>query len=807
MILGPTPAEIVILVDYAQAGGFQIREVTDKLSRLGIVSTSCLIISLLDDPPPFIDGEPDIDEFISKRKTCPGVGWVHMHKKFWIAPKLIAGYNLAHRYINEANPKLIIALGKAPLVLFTGQDKLASWRGSRLNPPSLNCNFLPTYHPRVLKKQPDQRFILDNDLTRAFNIYTGKQTPRLYNFTIQPSFTEVINSLSALLGEADAHNERSEILKLSGDLETRAGHIACFGIAWSAEKALCIPHLVVNEENPFYWTVEEEAIIVSMYGQLFYHPAIQWIGQNFSYDCQYFRRHWGMFPISVRDTMISHHALHSNIRKGLDFLSSLYAQDHIYWKDEIKEWDPKIGEKQYWEYNCKDACITYEIDDVLVEEQRTRENAAYDHLQFQQALFFPVFRMMNRGINYDVNKCKEHKGKLTEIAFDRQQQLNWLVGHELNPKSPTQLIKLFYTDLGIPGVRALNGESLTTNSPTLAMIAEKQPMLKPLCQLIVELRSLGVFLSTFIDASLDADGRMRSDFAIAGPTTYRFASRENAFNAGMNFQNIPVKEKQKIKDDNYVKLPNIRELFLPDPGKTFFDIDLDRADMQAVGWEADDANLKMVLRKGIDLHCMSAAEIYGIKGIPVEELAESHPNYLEHRARIGKAYRDKTKNGGHACDYAVGDRKLAQTLGITVHEASAFKARWFGLFPGIRKWHTRTEQAVLSRGYIENKFGARLYCFGRFNLPEFLGWLPQSTVAGVINRALVNIDDAQRKGETTIELLIQVHDSLAGQFDTAKKDSEILTLKRLASIIVPYEDPLIIPVGVKTSTKSWGDCK
>jgi hypothetical protein len=59
--------------------------------------------------------------------------------------------------------------------------------------------------------------------------------------------------------------------------------------------------------------------------------------------------------------MIGHHSIHSNTRKGLDFLSSLYAHDHIYWKDDIKEWDPALGEKQYWNYNCKDACVTWEI--------------------------------------------------------------------------------------------------------------------------------------------------------------------------------------------------------------------------------------------------------------------------------------------------------------------------------------------------------------------------------------------------------------------------------------------------------------
>jgi DNA polymerase-1 len=300
---------------------------------------------------------------------------------------------------------------------------------------------------------------------------------------------------------------------------------------------------------------------------------------------------------------------------------------------------------------------------------------------------------------------------------------------------------------------------------------------------------------------------MRCSFSIAGPTTYRFSSSENAFGSGMNLQNIPVAEKAKIKDPNYIKLPNIRKLFIADPGYTFYDMDLDRADLQVVVWEADDKELKMALREGLDLHCFNAVTVYDIKGIPADELKESHPNYKEHRARIGEAKRGKTKAGIHATNYGVGDRKLAQTLGITVHEASLFRAKWFGARPGVRKWHLRTEEAIAKKGYIENKFGARLYNFGRPNLPEFLGWLPQSTVAGVINRALVNVDGAYQRGETSNQLLIQVHDSLAGQFLTSRKDEEIVKLRELAQVVIPYDDPLVIPVGINCSEKSWGDCK
>ncbi len=429
------------------------------------------------------------------------------------------------------------------------------------------------------------------------------------------------------------------------------------------------------------------------------------------------------------------------------------------------------------------------------------------HFDFQQSLFFPVLRMMNRGIRIDTAQRGALRKELIEAVIDRQEKLNWVVGHDLNPKSPAQLLKLFYNDLGIKGIQALGKETLTTNSSALVTIAEREPLLKPLCQLILELRSLGVFLGTFIEADLDSDGRMRCSFSIAGPTTYRFSSSENAFGSGMNLQNIPVAEKAKIKDKDYIKLPNIRKLFIPDEGYTFFDMDLDRADLQVVVWEAEDADLKKALRLGIDMHCFSAVDIFNIKGIPHDELTESHPNYKEHRARIGEANRGKAKAGVHATNYGVGDRKLAVALGITVHEASIFRARWFAAHPGVRKWHTRTEENVAKSGFVENKFGARLYNFGRFQLPEFLAWLPQSTVAGVINRALVNIDNAEQRGETSTQLLIQVHDSLAGQFLSSRREEEVANLKRLAEVPIPYEEPLIIPVGINCSNASWGACK
>jgi hypothetical protein len=356
--LGPIPANIAIIGDFPDRFGDGSSATFQALHRNGIVSTSCFFSTLTEHQPP--DGA--IDNWVSDRKTCPGAGWEYFRGKWW-HPDLLKGCRRVETMLAEVAPRIVITLGKAALAYFCGPTAVDKWRGSRLSPPEYSFTVVPTFHPRVLAVMPERNFIFQADIKRAYNIYVGKQLPRHYNFIIKPSIDQAIETLTDLLTRADS----GEKLKLSGDLETRSANIACFGIAWNETDAICIPHLVVHPDNPFYWSVDDEAQIVWLYAQLFHHPNILWVGQNYLYDCQYFHRHWGILPVSVRDTMIGHHSLHSNIRKGLDFLSSLYAHDHVYWKDEIKEWDPHIGEKQYWTYNCKDACITWEIDDRIVE--------------------------------------------------------------------------------------------------------------------------------------------------------------------------------------------------------------------------------------------------------------------------------------------------------------------------------------------------------------------------------------------------------------------------------------------------------
>jgi len=235
-----------------------------------------------------------------------------------------------------------------------------------------------------------------------------------------------------------------------------------------------------------------------------------------------------------------------------------------------------------------------------------------------------------------------------------------------------------------------------------------------------------------------------------------------------------------------MKLPNVRKMFVPDSGYTIGDCDLDRADLQVVVWEAEDVELKDMLRAGIDIHMENAKLLYNTTAVSPTQRA------------IGKKFIHLTNYGGKA-------RTCAKGCGLTIAQAEYLQRRWFQMHPRILAWHRRTQESLMQTRTVWNAFGFRRFYFSRIEntLPEALAWVPQSTVAIVINHGLRNIF----QNLPQVQLLLQVHDSLVLQFPTKQTSALLPKIKQQLSITIPYTDPLVIGVGLKTSTVSWGDCK
>jgi DNA polymerase I-like protein with 3'-5' exonuclease and polymerase domains len=264
-----------------------------------------------------------------------------------------------------------------------------------------------------------------------------------------------------------------------------------------------------------------------------------------------------------------------------------------------------------------------------------------------------------------------------------------------------------------------------------------------------------------------------------------------------------------------LRLPNIRACFRPDPGYVLVEADLERADAQVCAWDADCADLKRAFATGEDIHSDNAIELYG----RLPNVRALHVN--------GLSFRDNAKKWVHASDYAGGARTISQAISLSEDKVKRATHWWTKIrHPEIGEWHKRIEwDLTRSRvAMVRNAFGfRRMYADPNAHniLNQALAWICQSAVAVAINKGMLALDCARdligrprcghclkdRIGDMdAFHLLMQIHDSLLIKVRQDMMTNEFMSeIKRSMEIVVPYPDPLIIPIEIKASAESWGE--
>ena len=816
---GQMPARVMLVQEYPslddEASGFAFsgsagQELNRMLHEAGILRSECFTTSVLKTRPP----QGQLDAWMPTKKKDIGPAH-HLLKDRYCSKEIHEGHRELLAEIEMAQPNIIVAFGSLSLWALTGHWGAQKWRGSLLQIPDGGPKVIPTLHPNAVFRDWPLRATVMSDLRRVKRHMTSRvyDNKPVWNFIIRPTFDTAQATLQSLLTRASG----GEDLWLDFDIETRNGHIDCVGFSWSRSDAICIPFIAAGKPQG-YWPEEQEAILVYYLYRLLTHPKVKVRWQNGLYDAQYVYRHWHFVPNGGQDTMISQHSVFSQLAKSLDYLASLYADWYVYWKDEGKI-ASDVPEDQRWRYNLQDCVYTREVGEVLTHVAQSMNLSAVDRQQ--QDLFWPVLRAMQLGVRVSNERRGEMAMAIQEELSHREAFLFNILGHSINPASPKQMQTLFYEDLNqAPILKRVNIQGRQVLRPTcddeaLQKLSAREPLLRPLTNAILDIRTLHKFLNDFVMMPLDADERMRCSFNIAGdaggksaPYSYRLSSSKNAFGSGGNLQTIPSEKskssgKAAARGSMDFRLPNIRSMYIPDPGFTFFDMDLDRADLQVVVWEADDAMLKAALRLGADVHLLNVYALDNKEPPPLEELVESHPAYPSHRGPR-KHKREFAKVFCHATNYVGSAKTVAAHTGRTVHEVDRAQKLWFEQHPGILKWHKRTEEQIRRDRFVENKWGYRWHIFDRLDqlLPEACAWVPQSTVGILINKIWLRFYAELPE----VQVLLQVHDSLAGQFPTHRAATLVPLMQTRSRIVIPYEDPLIIPTGLKTSVTSWGDC-
>ena len=370
-------------------------------------------------------------------------------------------------------------------------------------------------------------------------------------------------------------------------------------------------------------------------------------------------------------------------------------------------------------------------------------------------------------------------------------------------------MKLFYDVLNIPPVQQTRHRRHAAR-PSIARRLNGLSMYflaEPICLYLLALRDLDK-KRQLLETGIDRDGRMRTNFNIAGTTTGRLASAISDFGTGTNLQNLDRE---------------LRSIFIADPGYKLANLDLEQADARNVGaicWNSfvdacgeAFAGSYLDACEGGDLHTAVCRMAW--QNLPWDGSPSTFRRVADQVAYRSLSYRDLAKKLGHGTNYFGSPPTMARHTKVDRKTIEDFQQRYFAAFPCIgstnrsdhlaANWHNSVRRSLKSQGYLTTLLGRRRYFFGRWNDDETLraaiAYEPQSLTADEIDTGLLALFRADR-----VQLLLQVHDSILIQFPEEQEDEIVPWALAALRVHIPLakERDFVVPVEAKCGW-NWGD--
>ncbi|MBX9845190.1 MAG: DNA polymerase I [Xanthobacteraceae bacterium] len=477
--------------------------------------------------------------------------------------------------------------------------------------------------------------------------------------------------------------------------------------------------------------------------ELLEDPGALKIGLNLKYDWQIFaRRGIEVFPYDdamlmsyVLDAGRGGHGTDDLAEKWLGHQTIPFEQVTGTGKNRVA-FDGVAIDKAA-EYASERADVTLRLWQAL-KARMAAEQVATVYETLERPLVPVLARMEGRGIAIDRQVLSRLSGEFAQRQGGLEDEINKLAGGQLNPGSPKQLGDVLFGQMGLPGGSKTKTGQWATGAKVLEDLAEQGHELP---QKILDWRQVSKLRSTYTDALPNylnpETKRVHTSYALAATPTGRLSSSEP------NLQNIPVRTEEGRK---------IRRAFVAEPGTRLVSADYSQIELRLLAEIGDVPLLKKAFRDGLDIHAMTASEMFGV---PVKDM----PGEVRRRA--------KAINFGII--YGISAFGLANQLGIGRDEAGAYIKKYFERFPGIRDYMEETKAFAKKNGYVLTLFGRKCHypdisasnpSLRAFNERAAINARLQGSAADIIRRAMIRIEPALSKSKLKAKMLLQVHDEL-----------------------------------------------
>ena len=392
----------------------------------------------------------------------------------------------------------------------------------------------------------------------------------------------------------------------------------------------------------------------------------------------------------------------------------------------------------------------------------------------QESLFYdmelPLTRVLAEmeleGFSVDAAAIEAYGNALEAKLTGIRKEIYEDVGYEFNINSPKQLGEALFVKLGLP-VRRKTKSGYSTDASVLESLQDYHPVISK----ILEFRTLSKLKSTYCDGLLKVtgpDGRIHTIFKQTETRTGRISSTEP------NLQNIPVRTELGRE---------FRRFFKAKDGCVLVDADYSQIELRVLAHIADDETMRCAFRDGVDIHRLTASQVFHMPPEMVTPLMRS---------------RAKAVNFGIV--YGIGAFSLAKDIGVTRKEADEYIKGYLNTYAGVKQYMDRAVKDAKESGYCETIFGRRRYLpelrSSNANLRSFgervaMNMPIQGTAADIIKLAMISVSRRLKEEGLQSRLILQVHDELIVEAleEEAERVAVILKeeMQNAADLSVPLE--------------------
>ncbi|SFT78212.1 DNA polymerase I [Pseudovibrio denitrificans] len=472
-------------------------------------------------------------------------------------------------------------------------------------------------------------------------------------------------------------------------------------------------------------------------------PAVLKIAQNMKYDWLVLKR-YGVEMAPFDDTMLLSYALDAGMGgNGMDELSQRWLNHtpipfkEVCGSGKSQISFDKVPLDKATAYAAEDADVTLRLWKILKPRLAAEEmTVVYERLE--RPMVATLAKMERRGISIDRQMLSLLSGEFAQGAARLESEIHDVAGEIFNVGSPKQLGEILFGKMGLPGGKKTKTGAWSTSASVLDDLAAQGHELP---SKIVEWRQLSKLKSTYTDALPSfinqETGRVHTSFSLASTSTGRLSSSEP------NIQNIPIRTSEGRK---------IRQAFIAEKGKKLISADYSQIELRVLAHMADIPQLKQAFADGLDIHAMTASEMFGV---PIEGM--------------DPMVRRRAKAINFGIIYGISAFGLANQLGIARGEAGDYIKTYFERFPGIKDYMEETKKFVHANGYVETIFGRRAHYpdvnTKNPNMRQFyeraaINAPIQGSAADIIRRAMVRMDEVLEAANLDAQMLLQVHDEL-----------------------------------------------